>query len=284
MKRGLGGVCLALALGGLGGCVIVADVSSDLSWGSWTEREREINEAIDRIDFSSRGTLYVVQSEETSLRIEGNENAISRVSITEGGDTLTITDRAAAGPWWQESNKATSEVVFYLEIPVIEEIRHRGHGEMKVGPLTLDRLNIETSGHADTQLASVNARAVDLEVREHGNVTMETLDSDRVRVRASTHADVFAHDVNALDVEVEIADHGEVWLAGRADMTKAEIRDHGDLDAARLQCEVVDVRAVDHGSARLWVEDTLGLRKNDHAHVEWKGAPEVSEKVSISSK
>ena len=269
-----------------GGCIIIADVDTPVSvWGDWTEREQDLSGEINAIDFDARGTLYVVQGERMRLRIEGNETALSKVSIYENGDTLRITQAANPTPWWTINiDTRISEIRYYLELPYLDHVRHQGHGEMKVGPMTVDRLQVFTGGHADTNFSNINARHFSLVTTDHSNVNIETLDADDAVIEVRSHGDVYAHDVNALDLAIRIENHGEVWMAGAADVANVDLRDHAGLDTSRLRVEVTGIEARDHATASLWAEATLTLAKRDHASIEWKGEPVVDEEIAIGAK
>ena len=186
-------------------------------------------------------------------------------------------------PWWEFDDARVSDNVYYLEVANIDEIRHTGYGEMKVGPITLERLIVMTSEHADSKFSSINARRFTLTVTDHGNVNIETLDTDQAMLTATSHGDVYAQDVSALDLSMRIEDHGEIWLAGAADTAMVEMRDHGDLDSSRLKCEIVQIQTRNHANASVWVESTLRLQQSDHANVEWIGSPDVRENIALGS-
>lgn len=268
------------------GCVIVADVDAggfDL-WGEWTERERDVHHEITKIDYDAKGTLYLVQGDGENLRLEGNEIALESIRVEEQGDTLRITQvNRSTNQWWNRGDHDADEVLYYLEIPYLEEIRHSGHGEIKVGPLTVERLIVSSVDNADTKLASVNARSFELTARDHANVNLETLDVDEATLAIDSHADVYAHDVDALDLDIRVEDHGNFWSAGRADGASMIVRDHAVVDGSRLQCEVVRVAASDHSAVEIWAESTLRLAKQDHAVISWSGSPQVEETTALSA-
>ena len=268
------------------GCIIVADVDAGgfELWGDWTERERDVDRGISKIDYNARGTLYLVQGDAENLRLEGNESALEAIRVEEHGDTLRISQVSkATSTWWGNNSHEADDVLYYLEIPHLEEIRHTGYGEMKVGPLTVERLVVTSADHADTKLASVNARSFELSVRDHANVNLETLDVDDAAIVIASHADIYAHDVDALDLDIRVEDHANLWTAGRADVASMVIRDHAIVDGSRLQCEVVRVTASDHSAVELWAESTLRMSKQDHAEISWSGSPQIEESTAISA-
>ena len=270
---------------GLSGCIYVNHTESGNHnwWGDWQQDQRDVSGELRRIDFDARGTLYVVQGDQQRLRIEGDSDALEKVSVYERGDVLVITQSGRPSPWWEFDDARVSDNVYYLEVANIDEIRHTGHGEMKVGPITLERLIVTTSEHGDSKFSSINVRRFTLTVTDHGNVNIETLDTDQAMLTATSHGDVYAHDVSALDLSMRIEDHGEIWLAGAADTATVEMRDHGDLDSSRLKCEIVQIQTRNHANASVWVESTLRLQQSDHANVEWIGSPDVRENIALGS-
>ena len=128
----------------------------------------------------------------------------------------------------------------------LTSIKHRGHGEINVGPFTVHSLEVETRDHAETKFSSINARQLDIRASEHSNINIETLDSDITRLVVVDHADFYAHDVTSLDMEIRVEDHGETWLSGKSDSLVIGARDHGDVDAERLESAVAEIRASGH--------------------------------------
>ncbi len=264
----------------LSGCLIVADLNTDWSWGDWTERDQVVAD-VDRIEFDAQGTLYVMQGSSNNLRMEGHEDALGAVSVHDRDGTLVIAQSGDEFRWWGVE-KHGKEAVYYLEIADLTSVKHRGNGEMNIGPFNVQHLTVQSSDHAETNFSSINARRVELNVEEHANVNVETLDADRVYIAARDHGDLYAHDVNTLDMDIRVMDHGEVWLAGKADSSELSVRDHGDIDAARLASAVASVTAEDHSRVELVASETLYIREKDHAEVVWNGTAEVTEEVDVT--
>ncbi len=264
----------------LTGCIIVADLDADWSWGDWTEHDQVIAD-VDKIEFDARGTLYVMQGTANNLRMEGHEDALKAISVHDRNGTLVIAQSGDEFRWWGVE-KHGKEAIYYLEIADLTSVKHRGNGELNVGPFSVQGLTVHSSDHAETNFSSINARRLEINVAEHANVNVETLDADRVRILSRDHADLYAHDVNVLDLDVRVTDHGEVWLAGKADSSEISVRDHGDIDATRLESAVANVTAEDHSRVELTASETLNIREKDHAQVIWNGTAEVTEEVDVS--
>lgn len=264
----------------LSGCIIVADLDRDWSWGGWTERDQVIAE-VDKIEFDARGTLYVMQGTAHTLRMEGHEDALRAVRVHDRNGTLVIKQYGDEFRWWGVERHG-KDAIYYLEIVNLTAVKHRGNGELNVGPFSVNGLTVQSSEHAETNFSSINARRLEINVSEHANVNVETLDADRVRITSRDHGDLYAHDVNVLDMDVTVTNHGEVWLAGTADSSDIIVRDHGDIDATRLESAVANVTAEDHSRVELTASETLNIREKDHAQVIWNGTAEVTEEVDVS--
>lgn len=278
------GACAALAAAGLAGCVMSIDIEDTGNlWGGWNERERDLDVALTKIDFQASGTLYVVQGERPRLRMRGSGPALNNVSVDSLGATLRI---AESSPQFigVEFSPGIREMAFYLEMPYVEDIRHGGHGEMKIGPLTSERLSVVVEDHADTKFSSVNVREFVLNAQDHADINIETLDADDVSLAASSHGDIYGHDVNTLELAIHADDQAQVWLAGRSDEARIDVADHASLDASRLECDVVDVRAGDQAVARLWAEESLSIVSRDHSDVTWSGDAEVHTREAVSER
>ncbi len=271
---------VALAATALTGCVVVANVDSGAWWGNWHEESHQLTN-VDSVEFDARGTLYIVQGSNNDLRLEGHERALRHMEVYERDGVLIVNQVNDEFQWWGVQERGR-EVVFYLEMENLTSIKHRGHGEINVGPFTVRSLDVESRDHAETNFSSINARRLEMRASEHANINIETLDSDSVHLVVIDHADLYAHDVNSLDMDVRVEDHGEAWLAGKSDSTTIRAKDHGDVDADRLQSAVVEVRASDHAKVTLMAEETLYIGRKDHAEVTWQGSAEVDEEQAIS--
>ncbi len=214
-------------------------------------------------------------------RPQCDEQALQQMEIHERDGVLFVTQANDDFRWWGVEKRG-GEVVFYLEMENLTSIRHRGHGEINVGPFTVRSLEVESREHAETNFSSINARQLEIRASEHSNINIETLDSDSARLVIIDHADLYAHDVTSLDMDVRVEDHGEAWLAGVSDSTSIRTKDHADVDADRLQSAIAEVRASDHSKVTLSAEETIYIGSHDHAQVTWQGAAEVDEEQVIS--
>ena len=277
-----------VALVALGGCIISVDVEDvGLFDAGWAERERDLPAELTKIDYQGGGTLYVVQGDAARLRLQGTLTALDAVSVNQTGATLQITEREVATcvigvcPRRQPSGE---HLRYYLEIPDVEDIRHSGNGELKVGPLTTQRLVVVVENHVNTKFSSINVRDFALQAQDHADIHIETLDADEVSLAASSHADVYAHDVNTLELQIYADDQAQVWLAGRADEANVKLSDHAQFDASRVEIDVVDIRADDLAVAQLWAEESLHIVRHDRATVDWSGNAKVREQNSVSGR
>jgi hypothetical protein len=268
---------LASALFGLSGCVIVADVDADWDWQDqgWTQRTEPVVD-VDRIEFNARGTLYVTQGDRDALRLEGHEGALEQLQV-DTRDGALIISQSGDNYRWFEVRKNGKKPIYTLEIADLRHINHRGHGEINVGPFTVDRLEVRTRGHAKTNLASINAQEVMIAVSEHGHVDVETLDSELVEFVSENHGEVYVNDANVLDANVNAIGHGEIWIAGRADTLNANLHDHTDLDSSEFTTSVSSVRVRDHSKAIVRANNEVRIDERDHAKVVVSGTADVIE-------
>lgn len=275
-----------VALVALGGCIISVDVEDvgTLDW-RWMESERDLSADLTKIDYQGGGTLYVVQGDDARLRLQGTRTALDAVSISQTGATLHITEsKVATCVVGVCPRRQPEHLRYYLEIPHVEDIRHSGNGELKVGPLTAQRLVVVAENHVNTKFSSLNVRDFSLQAQDHADIHIETLDADEVSLGASSHADVYAHDVNTLELTIYADDQAQVWLAGRADEADVNLADHANLDASRVEADVVDIRADDLAVAQLWAEESLRIVRHDRATVDWSGNAQVREQHAVTGR
>ena len=98
---------------------------------------------------------------------------------------------------------------------------------------------------------------------------------------ASSHSDIYADDINTLELAIDAHDQAHIWLAGGSDEARIVVADHASIDASRLECDVIDVRARDRAAAWLWAEERLSIVSGDQSNVTWSGNAEVQTQESV---
>lgn len=263
--------------GGLGAVLLVACLTGCVMAVSMGEQQ--LDAAVTKIDFQARGSLYVVQGDKPRLRMRGRTPTLGSVTANSSGGTLRITETGP--PFGVDFASGVREMAFYLELPNVEDIRHSGEGEMKLGPLTADRLSVVVEDHADLEFSSVKVREFTLNARNHADVDIGLLEAEQVSMTASAHADIYADDINTLELAIDAHDQAHVWLAGGSGEARIDVADHASIDASRLECDVIDVRARDRAAAWLWAEERLSIVSHDQSNVTWSGNAEVQTQESV---
>lgn len=257
------------------GCVIVTDVSADWNLGSdYTVRE-ESYPNVERVEFTANGTLYIVQGQRDHLKLEGHEQALAQLQIEHRDGMLRISQNGQGFPWFELSQTAR-EPVYTLEIAALHSLRHRGHGTVKVGPMTAARLQVESRDHAQTIFASINAREVFLFGHDHADIRVQTLDSDALEITSADQSDLFIADASLLDAQLDARDQGEVWLEGKADSVEMRISDHSDVGAQHFATAIAKIEANDHAKAQMYVSSRADIDEADHASVGISGNATVT--------
>lgn len=262
---GLGAVVLAACLTG---CVMAVSMG-----------EQQLDAAVTKIDFQARGSLYVVQGDKPRLRMRGRTPTLGSVTANSSGGTLRITETGP--PFGVDFSSGVREMAFYLELPNVEDIRHSGEGEMKLGPLTVDRLSVVVEDHADLEFSSVKVREFALNAGNHADIDIGLLEAEHVSIAASSHSDIYADDINTPELAVDAHDQAHIWLAGGSDKARIVAADHTSIDASRLKCNIVDVRTRDRAAAWLWAEKRLSIVSRNQSKVIWSGNAEVQRQESL---
>jgi len=258
----------------LSGCIIVADVDADWDWnGRWVERDQSVGE-VNAVHFSARGTLYITQGKHNELKLEGHKDALAQVSIEERSGTLYIESNSGIRQWYS-SGHSGKEPVYRLSIRDLEELRHGGRGTLKMGPLTTENLQIESSRHANTYVASVNAKHIALTAADHGRINVETLDAETLRIQVEDHGDVYVEDGNVLDTKLRAEDHGEIWIAGNADSMQVVSSDYSNIDAEAFTVSIATINAEDFSRTKVNAAQQANLDQQDRARVDIQGDAKI---------
>lgn len=257
----------------LSACVVV--VNATLS--ERVERYRDVS-GVGEVVMKARGTLHIVQGDDESLRIEGTESAVKSVRVRQRGDVLLIENRAdfdidlLPPIGW----RYPQEVDIYLSVESIDTISLHGHGNIEMGNLNAANLHLGVEGHGEMKLGKVVSDKAYLTVNGHGDIRVQEMLADTIETKLEGHGSVDLDFVDARYLSIDIQGHGQLRMGGRTEIQVVMIEGHGNYYARNLTSKEANITIVDHGSAGVWVTDSLTMDVERHASFRVKGEPLVN--------
>jgi|AntRauMFilla1563_2_1112583.scaffolds.fasta_scaffold01935_3 hypothetical protein len=120
---------------------------------------------ISKLKISGIFNLIIIQSDNPSLRIEGDENLVSMLKVNQQGDLLELTLEGE-----RESLFGNFDLDVYVTVPNLTELEFEGVGNIKnEGTLTLETFEMTGEGIGNIQL-DMDAKSIDARFNLMGNL------------------------------------------------------------------------------------------------------------------
>lgn len=148
-----------------------------LAFFSFAYLNAQSRQEIDADDFSGisfgvAGKLYLEQSDDYSVVIEGDADHLDDISIFVRGDRLIIRNES----WLNFGNK---KVTAYVRMPEVESLSVSGSGELLAqDAINAAYLDMSVSGSGDINLDMLKADGINCSISGSGNIELKGLASD----------------------------------------------------------------------------------------------------------
>ena len=196
-------------------------------------REQRPVAGIERVVLRAVGDLYVTQGTQERLVVEAEKPLLGRISSTLNHGVLTFD--ITGGPF-----ASRHPVRYHLTVTNLKSIDARGSGDINVGALRGDALDLKLAGS--------------------GNATLHDLDTKQLTVRILSSADVS--------------------LDGHAMRQTVSLDGAGDYDASKLRSEQADVSIGGSGSITVRVKARLTARISGSGEIRYYGSPKVDSAIT----
>jgi carbon monoxide dehydrogenase subunit G len=168
------------------------------------------------------------QGNTTSLTLDGEPDALSRVETVQEGDRIVLRMKRNALGW---SGYSGPTIQVTLVTPQLRSVSTAGSGEIRLGPFTTPSLSVSISGSGDTRFeplvtpelsvsisgsgairGSGEAARLAVSIAGSGDVRLAEVKSETVSVKIAGSGDATVNAARTLDVS--IAGSGDVRYAG----------------------------------------------------------------------
>ncbi len=215
------------------GCSIPSKLIDVRGSGLIRSETRDIS-GFNSIEFSGIGSLTIIQGNEEYLQIEAEENLISHIESVVRAGKLSI------GFKDQINLIPSKDILFTLSVKDIQKLEVSGLGYVFSSQLSVDKLNVYSSGSSQVNLNGLT-----------GN-----------------------------ELKIEISGAGIFKIDGIVDSQSIEVSGAGVYDAANFRSKTAKITISGAGSAILWVENTLNAELSGVTSLRYFGKPSLVKRVS----
>jgi len=213
-----------------------------------SERKSEIRELgeFDCIAMRGIGKLTIRQGNVQEVKIEGGENAVSRITTNVHDGKLVID----IGRDWVEKLSAGLDFLSSQDI------------QLTISVKALKELEI--TGAADIEAVDIQGEAFDLKMTGASNIKLSNLKVD--------------------DLKTEIPGAGKITADGKVKNQSITLAGAGNFSGHDLESKTAKVILSGVGSAQLWVTDELDVTIAGVGSVEYFGSPAIKQSVTMMGK
>lgn len=160
-----------------------------------------------RIDLGAIGHMQVEFGEDTTLRIEAEDNVMQYIKSEVLGDTLRI--------YFEKGINLipTKSIRYFVTLPQLEEVAISGAGDINIPEAENYVFFIQISGAGNVTLESLSAEDLEVEMSGLGNVTIRGGQVGTQQVGISGSGNFDAHEMQSEEAVINLSGLGSasVW-------------------------------------------------------------------------
>ncbi|SFV10359.1 GIN domain-containing protein [Pseudoduganella namucuonensis] len=177
--------------------------------------------------------LKLKQGGNASLVVSGDKRHLSKVTVTQNGDTLRI------GTDLRGVHMGNTSLNAELTLPDLRELVSAGVGSAEVSGFTGDAVRLALEGAGSVNLVS-RYRVVNARLTGVGSMNVNAGESEQV--------------------DLNLRGAGQIVISGQSRNLRATLGGIGSLDAQRLRADSVDVDLSGLGGATVYAKNSASLR------------------------
>ncbi len=197
---------------------IPRNVSIGATRGSGTVVEQTYDvSGFDRVTLAGSGNLFVAVGSTESLTVQAEDNLIPLLDVNVTGDELTIGFKPGANV------NPTRPMNFYVTVTNLSSVHLLGSGNVQIGALNTNDLDIQIAGSGNTSIDQLTANRFTVEIPGSGSVsvagsvndqTVTILGSGNYNAANLKSANAVISIAGSADVTVDASDTLSVNIAG----------------------------------------------------------------------
>jgi hypothetical protein len=218
--------------------------------GRMISEQRTVS-GINGVSLATTGDLLIEVGNYESLRIEADDNLISRIQTDVRDGILTIQTGTFSNLYF------TQNVRYYLTVRNLNSISIVSSGNIQAPDLKADRFLINVSSSGNLKMGNLSTDALDVNISSSGNVFMGVLKAGSLNVNISSSGDL---NIGGGEVEKQ----------------NIAINSSGKYQAPNLASEDAGVAINSSGDAAIRVRDRLSVQLNSSGNLHYWGNPSVN--------
>ncbi len=277
MIKKISAVIIVLALA-LSACTINGypiSLNSENITGSGTlVTENRTVSGFDKVDLKGLGNLTIEVGDKESLTVTADDNLIDYITTEVFNDTLDI------GIKPNLSLTPSRSIEYKLTVKDLSSITLSGFGNINVGDLTSEDLEVKLSGSGDLNFSTLHAENALIRVSGFGNIDADLMVIDQPNLEITGSGDIKVEDLQAITLEVKISGFGNADLEGATTDLNIELLGSGNYRGGDMQSEDARVKITGFGDATVWATDNLDVTITGSGNVDYYGNPSLSQTLT----
>lgn len=220
-------------------------LSGSLLYAQKTENRKV--DSFESISLSISAKVYVVQENNTSVKIKASADDLEEIITEVDGSTLKIKRKKTKSWGWNNYNFKKVEV--YISTPNVEDLRISGSGNIIAkSAIKSGSVDYSISGSGNIIVDDLAAKSVDCHISGSGDIKLEGNVDDELEIHISGSGDVEADHLRAKDVDIHISGSGDCRVYA-TDRLQARVAGSGDI-YYRGKPDYVNSKAAGSGKIR----------------------------------
>ena len=216
---------------------------------------------INRVSFSALGTIRLIQGDEESVLVEGSEEALEHVKISQENGTILVRLYT-----WYDFLFIPRSAAYTIRVKNLESFTISGSAEMDCDGIVADdsAFELNTSGSGRVRINELKSRDLNISSSGSGNYDIRLVETNHLKAA--------------------ISGSGNYRLAGSAETVSLHISGSGEIEAADLASKTSEVHISGSGRITTQVSDQLDVHISGAGDVIYTGDPKVNHSISGSGK
>ncbi len=236
-------------------------------------QQRDVS-GFDQILFSGIGTLDITQGNQESLSIEADDNLIDHIQTSVVANQLRIR-------FEPNFNITTpNEIHYTLVVKDLSHLDLSGFGDVNIDKLNAGSLVVELSGSGNLKLGDLQTDSLNISISGFGNITLVRSKTKSLTVHLSGSGNLTLGDLQSDNLDVTISGFGNTEVSGKVTDLNVDISGSGSFKGGELRSKTARVAVGGLGGATVWADFTLDVRITGTGNVKYYGVPQVTEKIS----
>jgi len=225
--------------------------------GNIVKEVRQIKD-VSSVELATIGTLVVIQDDEESLEVTGEDNILPYLSSVVQGGNLLIQ--------FQEGVNVlpSKDLVYTLKVKELNGISATSAGGIQAEAISTDNLSIDVSSAGGILIGQAQISNLQVRISSAGGVKIDQLQGDYL--------------------DVHLSSSGSFTAAGEMEEQRVDISSSGSYQGGDLESSKAIVNISSSGDAQIWVNRSLDVNLSSSGDVEYYGDPQLSQRISSSGK